>query len=263
MRIWAGVFLAVGLLGIGAAAAASSQSPVNRPSQPPKVAAPAAPAPVANPEQHYVPFANPCLVFHQTFPPNSAPQTEVISGTTGFEVQGGTAGGCGVPASASAVSINIYSTGATADGIFQVLGSGVSVVALAYLKGEKAAGSLNATLQTNGKIRVRTIGGGTQIWGRVNGYFQSAIVGFLNPDGTLFSATNRVLGSERIATGSVVVTIDRDPITCSISTNVAAGPYYTNGYRNNDGNLQVDTWSLDANAAPVPVDVYVNFAVHC
>lgn len=263
MRTVAGIFAAVVLIGISTVAA-SSQTPINRPVPARMPATPAAVIPVPNPEQYFVPI-NPCVLFNRNIPANAQRQ-QVVTGTTGFETQGGTAGGCGIPASATAVALNIVSQNSSADGTLHATvppGVNRKVGVLGYLQGDTVVGSVTATLGLDGRFNLTTTGGATRVLGYATGYFLPQIAGYLNPDGTLYSATTRIVSTLKLDTGLYEIVIDRDVGTCAIHTNVANGPFYSNGYTVGGPTIHVDTWALDADAARVKVDLYFNFTVHC
>lgn len=250
-------------LSFATASGASSRTPINDQAQPRSAVVRDLGIAIPTPELYFVP-TNTCKLFDRIIPANTLSQN-VVAGTTGFEDQGGVAGGCGVPASASAISINITSVSTIADGKLQVGAAGIagSVTALAYRQGETIAGNMNARLGTGGKINVATAGGGTRVVGYVNGYFVPQIVVYMNPDGTVYSSTSRVGTTEKINTGVYRITFDRNIYTCAISLNIAGGAYYGNAYPEAATSIIATTWALNADAGQVPTDLYFQLGVRC
>ena len=126
----------------------------------------------------------PCRIIDTRFPtpnilgPNSGRDFGITS--SDYSAQGGQAGSCGIPANASAVAINVVSTGQSGLGHLRVIQSGVAVPNVAFLNYRAGVNTANAGIarvaapsSTNGLF---IYSGGSQSHAVVDimGYFSAA-----------------------------------------------------------------------------------------
>ena len=126
----------------------------------------------------------PCRIIDTRFPtpnilgPNSGRDFGISS--SDYSAQGGQAGSCGIPANASAVAINVVSTGQSGVGHLRVIQSGVAVPNVAFLNYQPGVNLANAGIarvaapsSTNGLF---IYSGGSQSHAVVDimGYFSAA-----------------------------------------------------------------------------------------
>ncbi len=263
---WAVAFL-LALAPVAATAAEPPPPPFGPPPGFPKGVAPqVAPSLQPSTELVYKPIV-PCRAFGGQ--PITANQTKgfLVSGNSNFTAQGGPAGGCGVPAYAKAVSINLSSGTSTAQGYLTAYATGDSrpnQASLSYRAYPATTGSI-VKLGTGGRISVFA-SAATRVTGDVAGYYVEQIHGLINSTGTSFySGSSGLVSTTLYATGVFKVIVDRDVTYCT----PVANPYYgTNLYATAyafDGNLvTVYIWELDlANNQVKPKNAYVYLAIHC
>ena len=166
-----------------------------------------------------------CRIFDTTktakIPANSA-KSFLVSGAGDYAAQGGTAAGCGVPASAQAVSINVTAINGSAAGSVAAMAYAqtASALTLRYpVSAPETAGGVVDILQN--KITLRTTNTVNAI-GDVTGYYAPAMRATVALDGALVYGS-RVVTSSRYFTGQYIVTFDRDISTCAANVTVS-GP---------------------------------------
>ncbi len=152
-----------------------------------------------------------------------------VRGTAQFELQGGTSGGCGIPAGASSVSVSISSVDSSGSGFIRAYPTGGSpdATVLNYQGGQdiSVTSTIKLASQATAKpLTLRAYGSATQVTLDVVGYFAPPMTGFVEEDGTLVESAGRVLSSTRLSTGRYTVTFDRSLKGCS----VLATPYSYN-----------------------------------
>ena len=174
----------------------------------------------------------PCRVFDTTktqkIPANSA-KSFLMSGAGDYAAQGGTAGGCGVPASAQAVSLNITAINGAAAG---------SLTAMAYAQTTSAAtirfpvaapetiGGFVDLLQN--KITLRTTNTVNAI-GDVTGYWAPQIWAVVHGDGTIASGS-RIVRVTKAAKGIYYLEFDREISSCASVVSDQSGQAYNGFY---------------------------------
>lgn len=229
-------------VGYGVANAVSPPVP-NGPSSPtptrglsPQFVAASAPT-----ESVYVPVTN-CRLVHTSvaggmIPNGSTRNFYVVGVSANFASQGGPAGGCGIPASATAISARVTANSALANGVFIAYPTGTPVGqgTLYYAKGINV--SSGATLQLGPGIgqvlTVKNLKGPAQLVIDVNGYYAPQMSAFVNTNGSLGYTTGRVTASVRTSPGIYTVVFDRDVSKCSLHATtydlnrvIAVGPGY-------------------------------------
>jgi len=263
--------LFVGLFTAMFSAAALAQAPVNlkkvpqnkRPADWPQRKADAAPdatITVANRSLMLTLLGEPCRVFLQNVRNR---KNYVVTGSTGFEDQRGKPGGCGIPTSASAVSLTLQSSNSSAEGTLLVgIKGSPTLPALNFRPAATLTTQVMTPLSEDGFVGLRAQDGTTRVTAWVNGYYTEQFAVYMNQDGTLYAASKRVTGSEKIGTGFYRIDFDRDISGCAVYVTIAGGPYYGNGYPNGPAAF-VNTWALNADAAKVLTDLYHMVSVDC
>lgn len=153
-------------------------------------------------------------------------------GVSGFPSQGGTSGGCGIPAAATGIQVVMHSTQAGAKGSLRAypddLASSPASTFLHYgnSSARNTSGSGVITLHTPGAadFKVANFFTSTHVQVDVLGYYVKPMWAQVNPDATL-AAGSRVVAVTKVAglTGSYQVTFDRDVSKCGYS----GTPFYT------------------------------------
>jgi hypothetical protein len=135
-------------------------------------------------DQVYVPI-QPCRVADTRAAGGSMAADEVrdfyITGTVGFESQGGTVGGCGVPSNASAVEINITAPNASGNGWLRVWPtdqSAPNATILSYTSVFSAsnAGAVSVCNTCSKQLRMKTFTYSTHVLLDVFGYYVDNVV---------------------------------------------------------------------------------------
>lgn len=192
----------------------------------------------ANPEAVFVPVKA-CRIVN-TYKaggriPAGGARSFYVVGSTGFAGQGGVATGCGIPASATAVSARVVALSPLATGTFAAYPTGTPspYPTLYYAKG--VTSGVEATLQlgagTGKVLTVKNVNGPANLVIDVDGYFAPAMAGFVALDGSLQFSSGRVVATSRASTGNYLVTFDRDVSRCAFQVTpyaynwaVAVGP---------------------------------------
>jgi hypothetical protein len=228
-------------------------------------------APVYQPtaEMHFVPVP-PCRIV------DTRPGTKLgvgaqrafnVTGTTGFSGQGGNSSGCGIPAGATAVAVNLLSFGATHAGFVRAWANGASEPAtavLAYPRSVTASGGATiAIAATEPSLRVHNYQGATDLTIGVTGYYVKPLAGFISPSGSPYSGSSRILSAAHIATGLYEVQFDRNIRYCAAQATAYVSNYFAS----------VSTWFDSTrpdtarvylwNNAGTAVDQYFYISVEC
>ena len=158
-----------------------------------------------------------------------------VRGTTGFEAQGGTAGGCAVPASATSVVLSETVSNASAAGTLQLWRAGASQptgVVANLVAGGKTTVSQTVALTPGGAadLKVRAVNMNAHVKVDVIGYYAPQLWAYVDNGGSLLRGSGAT-SSTKTSTGAYTVTFDRDVSTCSYVATpyaynwvVAAGP---------------------------------------
>lgn len=209
---------------------------------------------------------SPCRAFSQTITTGPDQRRTVqITGGGSFAAQGGSATGCGVPASATAVAISMH-VKSTVDGLVTAFAEGADKPPTAfsayYSPQQRESISVVTQIGTDGKIALNarpTVA--TAITGDITGYYAPQIAVYMNYNGTAYSATTRILSTSKISTGYYQIDTDRNLQLCSVHVNVAGGFYYATAYPSGNS-IYVSTWRIESGSA-VPQDLYHNVSAHC
>lgn len=157
------------------------------------------------------------------------PRSWFVAGTTGFLPQGGTAGGCGVPAAASAVSVQVTTVTPSGSGYLKLYPFGAASPKASFLNYThifNAASGGDVTINTAGArhVTAAAFGAATHVIIDVSGYYLKSMSAEVNSNGTLVHSS-RAVSSTRLGTGQYEVVFDRDVTACTYEATPFLNPY--------------------------------------
>jgi hypothetical protein len=218
-------------------------------------------------ETHYVPV-RPCRIVDTRIAGgklgDGAQRAFYVTGSTGFSGQGGHSGGCGVPAGATGVTVNLLSLGATHTGFMRAWPNGSSqptAVVLAYLKTATESGAASLAIQSSEpSLRVGNFQAKTNLTIDVTGYYVKPLAGFISPSGTPYSGSSRIINAAHPATGVFEVQFDRNIRYCSATATPYVSSYYASVSTWFDSTRPdtVRVWVWDATGAAADQYFYIN-----
>jgi hypothetical protein len=204
----------------------------------------------------------PCraLLTPTKIPANTSRLVQIVG--SGFGSQGGPTGGCGVPASATAVAMSFTAYGASSPGYLTAYAAGAArpgVTTVSYpVNGAATAGTI-VQLGDQGRISLFAAKDVT-VAGEVTGYYAPQIRGTINLDGSIKYATSRIVSSTSTGTGAYSVTLDRNVTGCAASAApFGAGSYIINAYPS--GNT-ISAWAYRTTTGEA-ANIYWQFHVTC
>ena len=147
-----------------------------------------------------------------------------VSGTAGFPQQGGTGGGCGVPASATAVALSLTAINATSAGFLTAFGAKPrpEVRSVSYASNAPSTAGVTAEIK-DGRTLIYS-DRAADVIGAVTGYYEPQIWAYISIDGTTGSQSGRITASRKQDVGLYVLTIDRDVSDCFVTVSSELGP---------------------------------------
>ena len=201
---------------------------------------------------------------------NGGTGTYHVRGTTAFPQQGGTSGGCGIPASATAITANVTAAGASGGGYLSGFAAGTAEPAtnfISYNRGQNITANPTLPLAAvlSPELSIRNHGSPVQVIIDVTGYYLPQIQGLLASNSGVFDGTTRILSNTKVSSGTYRVTIDRDVTYCapSVTTYYGVG-VYASATTYNGNVVTVYLWTLSGNGTPVPFDTsYFYLTVSC
>ncbi len=198
---------------------------------------------------------------------NGTTRTFYVGGTSGFVPQGGKSGGCGIPVGATAVAASIGAVNERAAGNLTAFPSNVSMPLasnLNYVRAQAiASGGTVSINPTNAHgLNINNVGGPTDVFIDVSGYYEPQIEGMISPSGTVYSGTSRILSAVHNSTGSYTVAMDTDVSYCTPTVTAYSGYVYASAYGFNGNKVQVYLWYLTGGAATA-YDGYFYLKVDC
>ena len=277
------VTVAITAVAVGmSSASAKAPDPTPGPPLPPGATAPAPAGRVLDPSVIHPAASD--MTFHPITPcrivdtrkgggalANSATGNFLVRGSGSFAAQGGPAGGCGVPASATAIAANVTAVSPTGAGYLSGYAAGTAEPATNFItfnSGQNITANPILPLAAFGvtpQLSIRSHGASVQVLIDVTGYYAPPIQGLLVADSGVFDGTTRILSETYVSTGVYRVTVDTDVTYCTptVTTYYGAGVYASASTFN--GNVvTVYLWTLGANAQPVPFDTsYFYLTVTC
>ncbi len=172
-------------------------------------------ATLSRPNMIYTPIT-PCRAFGGQAIATNQTKVFLVAGSSNLTAQGGPAGGCGIPAYAKAVAINLSSGTSTAQGYLTAYAAGAprpNQASLSYRAYPATTGSI-VQLGSGGRVSVYA-SAATRVTGDIAGYYEQQLWAYINIDGTVIDSSGRVTATSNPATGSYKVTFDRDITTCA------------------------------------------------
>ncbi|WP_020178882.1 hypothetical protein [Methylopila sp. M107] len=209
----------------------------------------------------YTPIA-PCRAFAPTAPQASGKTANFkVTGSDSLVAQGGPSIGCGIPASAKAISVNFSAVTPTSNGYLRAFAAGTPrpiATALNYRSGVTITSASTVALGEGGELSVY-VSGGTRVIGDVTGYFEPQLWAYVGPNGALIDSSGRVQSVTRNGIGNYTVTFDRSVDSCAAVTSSDISPKLTAAYTSgNSANVRVT-----AILGLLPDDGYFNLFVKC
>lgn len=171
-------------------------------------------------ESVYVPIT-PCRIVNTTIGSKiAANQTRSYRSQGNTAAQGGAAS-CGIPASASAIEVNMTGTFADGDGYLRVAPTGVPIPTATFLNYEAGfnasnAGTIALTPGAGNNFQVRAFVAPTHLVVDVLGYYVRGLMAVVGPTGTLVRGNN-VVSVVRESAGEYRVNFDRNVSGCAFS----------------------------------------------
>jgi hypothetical protein len=192
----------------------------------------------------------------------------LVAGTTGFAAQGGAAVGCGIPASATAISARLTASGVKKAGHFSAYPTGApsTLGVLYYSKGQTATtGATEALAAGSGPaLTVANAAGSANLIVDVNGYYNEQIEGMIAPSGAIYAGSNRLVSATVEAPGQYDVVTDTDVSHCTPTVDTYNDYVYGSAFAFNSDHITVFTWRLDSTThLEVPENDYFYLAVSC
>lgn len=194
-----------------------------------------------------------------------------IRGTGGFTGQGGTSGGCGVPTAATGVTVNTTITGETGGGFMTNYPAGTTLPLsnfVSYVKGVTGTSNPTFALAANGvepSVSIHLSGhADAHLIIDVTGYYMPQIEALVNPAGSIYSGSPRVLNVVKQSSGYYRVEIDSNVNYCTPLVHT----YYQNEYASaetiSSQYVYVHLWYLNGSThLETPVDDYFYLSVMC
>jgi hypothetical protein len=202
-------------------------------------------------------------------PAGTTAATIQVTGTAGFPAQGGLAGGCAIPATATAVATTVMVTQEATRGYLEVYPAGAThrTASVNFAKGLPLSNSLTLPITTGaGPNLTMRSNRRTQVVIDVTGYYVPQIQAYVRLSVTpayIYSGTSRVLSLTNPATGEAVLTFDRTVEQCAAQATPASDNEYASGYT--VGNEAIVTaWYLDPTThAEVKANIDFNLTLTC
>lgn len=179
------------------------------------------------PNMLFTALATPCRVFSGQVVLGAQTKDFSITGASDMTAQGGPATGCGVPAYAQAVSINLTAGASSVGGSLTAFPAGAPrprITSLSYKTNAATAGSI-VPLTRSGKISIYA-SAATRVSGDITGYFAAQMWAIVRPDGQLYMSASRLKSSRRLSTGVYEVTADREIHVCGAVASAVLQNYY-------------------------------------
>ena len=283
---WATVVTVVATAVALGLSSASATTPTPTPGPPLPAAAPGHPATgkvsdpaltyrQAKPESIFTPIT-PCRIAdtRKASGPlaNLAVRNFYVRGTQQFLPQGGTGGGCGVPASATAVATNVTVVPLGVAGYLSGYPAGTTepnTNFVTYNHGQNITANPILPLAAFGAaphLSIRNHGGAAHVIVDVTGYYAPQIQGLLDiTTGVPYSGSTRILSVVKAQLGVFQVKVDTDVSYCTPTVTPYIGPgTYADAYAFGGDTITVFVWKLSSTGQPVAYDPgYFYLSVIC
>jgi hypothetical protein len=201
----------------------------------------------------------PCraLLTPTKIPANTSRLVQIVG--SGFGSQGGPTGGCGVPASATAVAMSFTAYGASSPGYLTAYAAGAArpgVTSVSYpVNGAATAGTI-VQLGDQGRISLFAAKDVT-VAGDVTGYYAPKLFAFVAKNGTLYRG-NRVTAVIRPTYAKYSVFFDRNIDNCVAHVTSEYAPYFMSAQVTGD---KVDVYTYDKTGTAS--EYYFYLSVNC
>lgn len=151
-----------------------------------------------------------------------------VSGTTGFPAQGGTSGGCGIPASATAISASIIAVNPAGNGHLDAWAVGTAQPTASILNFQKGQNNNTGAIipikpNANPALSIHAGSGPLDVVIDITGYYAPQIHARVTNAGALDWATSRIVSSSKLQDGVFQVNVDRDLTGCSATASAHGG----------------------------------------
>ncbi|WP_421118333.1 hypothetical protein ACE2AJ_13085 [Aquihabitans daechungensis] len=202
---------------------------------------------------------------------NTPRSFEVRGGGAGFAAQGGQAGGCNIPSTASSVEVTITAV-ESGSGFLRAWPDGGSQPEATFLNytgvfNVSNTGSLKVCTVgcVAGDLRLRAFGTPTHVVVDVQGYYVQPMSAVMSAGGSRVRS-NRTTAGTKTGTGLYAVTFERNVATCTMSATVGAsagGDALASGFAsakpsNTDANaVIVNTYATNGNLTDKPFHLQV------
>ena len=203
---------------------------------------------------------------------NLAVRSFAVRGTTAFPAQGGTTGGCGIPASATAIASNVTVVGGAGSGYLSGYPAGAAEPTtnfVSYQRGANVTANPVLPLAATGpatQLSIRNHGAPVNVIVDVTGYYAPQIQGLIDITAKIpYSGSTRVLSVTQALPGVFKVKVDSDVTNCTPTVTPDSGVgIYASAYAFNGDIVTVFTWKLGAGGAPAVYDpLYFYLTVTC
>lgn len=241
-RLSAAVGVAAALVTAGVSASAATPSPARSASSV-TVVTPLAAAPTASAGGQVFTAITPCRLANTHFASTRFIELDRVRNFTvrgsgaGFAAQGGTANGCNIPTTATAITTTVNATASTVLGIYNSgylqgypTGSAPGTANFLAFKNGGTSGNPTLTLTANGtepSLSIKSLGGRTEVALDVTGYFaplvSATVKGVVNGNGTLTPGSSGIVSVVPNGNGSYTVNTANTVAGCTplVSANQA------------------------------------------
>ena len=181
-----------------------------------------------------------------------------------IKAQGGKSGGCGVPASATAIVATVLVYKPSAAGRLKAWAVGSSAPAGDAVYYSKASTTSQLTIPlrsgTGKNFSIKNFSSKTDLAIDVIGYYVPPMAAYIGPSGNAVDHSGRLVSSTRTATGEYTLVWDRDITSCTGVASPDLTGYVTTVYT--QGNISyVYVWTNSA--SPAKADYWVNVLISC
>lgn len=196
---------------------------------------------------------------------SGATRSFIIRGSASMVAQGGPAGGCGIPASASSVTANVTVTEQTTAGYLTGTPAGAPASTtnfVSYRSGINITANPVLTLSpvgTEPSLSIFNHGSPAQVIIDVTGYYVPPITAYVTANGATYSQTSRVVSVTRSDVGKYTVQLDTDVNACAAVTTIGANQGASTRAYTAGSTAKVYTYDK----AGAPVDADFNLLVVC
>lgn len=199
--------------------------------------------------------------------PNSS-KDYYVSDDFGFPAQGGKAGGCGVPANATAVAVSIVAFEPTVGGFFTAWPTGSTrplASTLNFVRDLNTNTGATFTIRPgSGKhLSIYNQQGTSGVIVDVTGYYAPQMQAQITAAGIITNGSSRVLSATRVNNGYYAVTWDTDVTRCAVQVTTFGFGTYASQPQLVGSTAYVYLWSLNATAIPQLTNNAFRMSVTC